>query len=326
MIQQKRTEIKAIMLFVLLFGTSIVTMTSYSMGAQSYTVGVQRGTDLYEVSTYNETEWSSVVGVTTQPDDLLGGEANKLGAKSKITIRSVDNVEWGTYDSLSILFNVLDPVSDDVAKMAAFVTAVGFNETNINGTYPGTYNVAIALASEWAYSAEGFEETPDNSFKLIPVLKDPTNFSEALADYNAWVDTVNPNPIMLGLGLDNYTKYTGEEFLMMLINNGLAMALPVTEYLTAIVGNLSCENVTVSGNSFIIEKVGIENYTIEVTYSDQGVLTSYVVKNLEGAVMYAIGLNTFDDLVLMIIELSIVVAIAGIVILSIRKKKKTRRI
>lgn len=331
MTQQNRKEFKTIMLFVLLFGTSLISMMIFTFGAeQTYTIGVQRGTDVFEVITYNEIEWNTVVGAVSPPDAQIGGDAETLGAKSKITIRSVDDVEWGTYDSLSILFNVLDPVPDDAATLIAFTQTVNFTEEYLNTTYTNTYNAAVALASEWIYSAEAFEETPDNSFKLIPVLKDPTKFSEALADYNNWSNYVNNLPtwpaFLVATGMSNYTNYTGEEFLMKLIYDEIAVGTPVNDYLTAMVKDLNCTNVTVDGNSLIIQKVGIENYTIEVSFSDQGTISSYVVKNLEGTIIYEIALNVFDDIILMVVELSIVIGIAGIVILSIRRKKKIQKI
>jgi hypothetical protein len=317
----KNKKVKAEILLVWLIGLFLIGIWSNIGTADTtYTVNLTRGTELLEVIKYDESEWNNVIGGSTQPNDWLEGEANVTGAISKVTIRSVENVKWGTFNSLNILFNVLSSVEN----VTEFVIMTNFTQEYINETYPNVYEVAIALSSEWSYTAEEFEESPDNSFKWIPVLKNPLDYNKTLTDYNDWVDYVNP--IMVILGLENYTKYSGKEFLLKLIYDRVAIPSPINTYLTNMVNELGGENVTIEGNTITIQRTGLENYTVQATYADQGTLSSFIVKNVEGTVIYEIALNNLGQIALMILEIALMIGFAGIIVFFIRKRRKTRKI
>jgi hypothetical protein len=319
----KNKRIKAEILLVWLIGLFLIGIWSNIGNANTtYTVNLTRGTEILEVIKYDETEWNKVIGGSTQPNDWLEGNANLTGATNKITIRSVDNVDWGTFDVLNILFKVSESIP--VAKLPQFIFMTGFNQSFINTTYPNVYKVAVALSSEWSYTAGEFEESPDNSFKLIPILKNPLDYNKTLTDYNDWVDYVNPTMVILGE--ENYTKYTGEEFLLKLIYDKVAIPSPINTYLTNMVSELGGENVTIQGNTITIQRTGLENYSVQATYGDQGTLSSFIVKNAEGTVIYEIALNTLGQLALMILEIALMVGFVGIIIYFVRKRKKTRKI
>ena len=319
----KNKRIKSKILLVWLIGIFFIGIWSnIGTASTTYTVNLTRGTEILEVITYDKSEWNNVMGGSTQPNDWLKGDANLTAATNKFSIRSVDNVVWDTFDALTILFNVLESIP--AAKLMQFIAMTSFNESFINTTYPNEYDVAVALASEWSYTAEEFEETPDNSFRLIPILKNPLDYNKTLTDYNDWVDYVNPTMVILSL--ENFTKYTGEEFLLKLIYDKVVMPSPLNTYLTNMVSELGGENVTIEGSTITLQRTGLENYTVQATYGDQGTLSSFIVKNAAGTVIYEIALNTLEQMTLMIIEIALMIGFAGIMIFFIRKRKKTRKI
>ena len=110
----------------------------------------------------------------------------------------------------------------------------------------------------------------------------------------------------------------------MLITSGIfTIARPFNSYLTTLIDKLDCDDSEVKGNTLILEKKGEEDYTVEVTFSDQGMQSSLVIKNDEDRVIYEI-IQDNTDMVVLIVSGVIAASVAGIIIVLIRRRKKFR--
>ena len=119
-----------------------------------------------------------------------------------------------------------------------------------------------------------------------------------------------------------FQNMTADDFLWQLALNNLAMGAPISTYIQELVDTLGCENASYSGNTLIIERTGEENYTVEMTYGAQGTLTSFVVKDTAGTIIYQfISLGDTNWIVYIIVGI-IVACLSTLVVYITYKKRK----
>jgi hypothetical protein len=103
-----------------------------------------------------------------------------------------------------------------------------------------------------------------------------------------------------------------------------AAAGPVGNYLLAVADALETENVTVSSRSLIFNQTGLNNYTIEFAYGDQGTLTSVIVKDQADNTIYYIKSINSEWIFYMVLAIAVAASIGIIVVLSLRSRKIKR--
>jgi hypothetical protein len=80
----------------------------------------------------------------------------------------------------------------------------------------------------------------------------------------------------------------------------------------------------VKQNSLIIEQKGDEDYIVEVTFNDQGIQSSIVIKNDNDRVLYEIVQDNSD--VVLLVSLGIIpITLAGIIIVILKKKNNFKQ-
>ncbi len=311
--RMKRASLGLFLLGIVFAGLSTTGIAT----ANNYEVALNKGTETYVVNQYDEDRWEKTIDEESEPDDWFGGDSDIIGAKSKITIRSIGDYKWDAFEVLMSIFDVLDSISK---KERPFFRE-NLEEDTINDEYSDKYQVWEALCSKWDFEADDFEEEPDDSEAIIPIFKDPKDLSEILEFYNTWAEDINS--IMIMLELEPFPILDGDEFLWNLALSGkLIVARPIKEYLKTLVDDLDCNDVEVKGTTLIFEREDDDKYIAEVTFSDQGTQSGFTVKD-DDNIIYEIILDNTTTIILISIGVSIS-AIAGIVIIFIFIKKRKK--
>ncbi len=265
------------MLFITAFSTVAKATTYYS----TFT----KGTEFFQVTTYNEVDWQTTVSTDYNPSDWFGGEASITGAQSKFTTMGWTSATWETYDFLLSFFLT----NSSAANALIILDQNGYNETEINNKYNNTCPLTSGMRSEWYFVSGGFNESHNSAIDMPLILDNPANYKKILDDYNNLAHEIQLddfgiifNPIVKPF----FQNMTADDFLWQIAFNDLAMGTPISTYIQELVDTLGCENASYSGNTLIIERTGESNYTVEMTYGAQGTLISFVVKDPAGTIIY----------------------------------------
>ena len=314
------------LLSVLLLGIILMGLISTSVSANpTYEIALTKGTEIFEITKYDNDGWENTVGNTTMPDDWFEGDSNKTGAQGKYTVKGWNYLNLKTYD---IFLQVMFSTEQFMTFMA--LSELGYNKTEINNNYTNSYWLWSGEGAEWYFTNSEFNETADDPISKIIVLKNPEDYKKILDDYNDLVDAIinDPNPGVLLQYKAQFSNITVDELLWKLIFEGLATASPFNDYLNALINGLNVKNATVNQNTIIIERYGVTNYTVEVSYGSKGTLSTFIVKDASGQIIYKItSYNT--EWIFFTILMIIGISFAGIVsYLLFRKFKlnKTRKI
>ncbi len=308
------------LLSVLLLGVILMGLISTSVSANpTYEIALTKGTEIFEVTKYDSDGWEDTVGNTTMPDVWFEGDSNKTGAQGKYTVKGWNYLNLKTYD---IILQVMFTIEQIMAFMA--LSDLGYNETEINNNYTNSYWLWYGLGAEWDFTDSEFNETADDSNSKIIVLKNPEDYNKILDDYNELVDTIiNDSIVPLPIKMQ-FSNITADELLWKLIFEGLATANPFNDYLNALINALNVQNATVSQNTIIIERFGVTNYTVEVSYGSKGTLSTFVVKDVSGQIIYQIT-SSNTEWIFFTILLTIGISFAGIVSYLLFKKFKLNK-
>jgi hypothetical protein len=305
------------LLLIGIFSTSIVASSTYQ-----HTLA--KGTDDFVVELYDSTEWKNIVDSSLTPSDWFEGEANITNAKSKATLRGWVPATWDTYDVLISIFMREFFNSTETFALLSIMDSQGYNETTINANYTTIYNFVYGLRSVWNYTTKDYEENPSYTEGII-IFPDPLKYKVMLDDYNALAEDLNGKFAIqfsvLGLSFPNVSV---DEFLWQLIFSGFATSGPHGNYLESLVSELGCENTTVSGSTLIIERYGITNYTVEISYGEKGMMSSFTVKDISDEVIYKITSSNSEWLFYLILIIVPAVSVALVVFVVVRNRKHKR--
>ncbi|MHA1294420.1 MAG: hypothetical protein ACTSQJ_17390 [Promethearchaeota archaeon] len=312
---------KVILLNIWLFAVILIGFIAISNANDStYQLKVNKGTLTTKIEKYDKNAWKDSINSSYGPKDWFNGDADETGAKKKITIRSIDEVKYSTYD---IWFNFfLSYIPEEVlGLLMSDPDQFGFTEKNINNNYDKKYNAWEILYVEWKYTTEEFDEEADiSNFKSI--IKNPEDFKIMLDDFNDWTEDIN---ILLQLFSLKISEVNEEDFLWNMLLDGLFIAGPINQYIEDLIDALEVEKITVEDNNILIEKTGKEEFNVEILYNSQGLQSSFTIKDNDGNIIYQIVSDNSNEITL-ILTISIVIGgIIGIVIISIKRKKRNRQ-
>ena len=318
-----KNKTKTSLLSLSLLSIILLGVLSSSISASAtYQLNLSKGTDEFTVDLYNDAGWKTTVDPLLTTSDWFGGEADVTNAKSKITLKGWATRTWTVYDVLTsiIMPEFLSFVAFGV--LSGLMIDEGFNETYINESYNNNFSSWFGLRAIWSYTTKTYEEKPSTN-DIITILDDPSDSKTMLDDYNTLATELNANPVILASPF-SFPNVSADGFLWALIFSGLAIAGPQADYLNSLVAELGCENVTVSGSTLIIERYGLTNYTVEVSYGEKGMMSSFTVKNISGTIIYQITSSNSDWVFYLILIIVAVSAVAIVTFLIIRKKKLRR--
>ena len=302
------------LLLIGIFSTSIVASSTYQHT-------LTKGTDDFVVELYNDAEWKNTVDSSLTPSDWFEGEANVTNAKSKATLRGWVPATWDTYDVFTSIFMREFFNSTETFALLFIMDSQGYNETTINANYTTNYNLSYGLSAVWNYTTNEYEENPSSTEAII-IFPDPLKYKAMLDDYNALAEDLNGNFAIQLSGLI-FPNVSADEFLWNLIFSGFATSGPHGNYLESLVSELGCENTTVSGSTLIFERYGITNYTVEISYGEKGMMSSFTVKDINDEVIYKITSSNSEWIFYLVLVILAALG-AGLVIyiVIIRRKPK----
>ncbi len=316
---KRKNRTKTILLSLSLLGMFLIGIYSTVVVASTYQVALIKETEYFSITQYEEDAWHTTVNASSTPTDWFEGEANMTDAQSKYTTLGWSYSSWEFYD---VLYSVILQKSQIPLLMA--IAELGYNETEINNNYTNTFNLWFGVRSYWNFTTINFEESPSNAQDPILIFQNPGDYWKMLDDYNHLVEDIQNDPSIPPFIKIQFSNITGDEFLWQLIFSGFGVALPANEYLTILIDELGCENATVNNNILTIERIGEANYTVEITYGAKGTQLSFVVKDVDSNIIYAIKSTGNENYVLNIILIVITISVIGFVAYIIYKKKTSR--
>ena len=325
-----RNEIgkKRALLAVFLLGTIFISLGATGIAAETtYEVALEKGTELYIVNQYNEDKWEDTFGDELEPDDWFEGDSDEVGAKSRITFRNVGDFKTDTFEAFMTIFDVLDaipkdlPVNNDTLRLMVL-----FSEDFIDEVYPDKFSIWEAITVKWNYETEEFDQTPDEKVNTIPVFKNIKNIIRILDNYNEWAAVINFNMTLLYPAFEPYPIMDGDDFLWKLILSGkLAIARPFNKYLNELIERLDANDAEVKDSTLVIDRKAKEDYTVEVSFNEQGIISSFIVKNEDERIIYEIIIDdTYEIILIVLIGITgvAIAAIVGIIVMLIKRTKE----
>ena len=303
------------LLLIGIFSTSIVASTTYQHT-------LRKGTDDFVVELYDSAEWKNTVDSSLTPSDWFEGEANVTNAKSKATLRGWVPATWDTWDVFTSIFMREFFNFTETFTLLTIMDLQGYNETTINANYATNYTLSYGLSAVWNYTTNEYEENPSSTEGII-IFPDPLKYKVMLDDYNALAEDLNGNFAIQFSGL-SFPNVSADEFLWNLIFSGFATAGPHASYLESLVSELGCKNTSVSGSTLIFERYGITNYTVEVSYGERGMMSSFTVKDINDEVIYKITSSNSEWLFYLILIVVSAVSVALVVFVVVRGRIRKR--
>jgi len=288
----------------------------------NYQTTLMKGTEIFTVDRYDNVRWKTTVNLSTTPSDWFEGDTNFKGAQSKVTIKGWNDITWQFYDVFTTIFMAEYFSSEDIFILLKIMDTAGYNETTINANYTDNYDLWYGLRAVWNFTIKNFEELPSYNDGVM-VFENPLDFKTILDDYNNLAADLN-GKISIQIAGYNFPILSADEFIWQLALNGLAIAKPQPEYLTNLVDELGCVNVSSSGKSLIVERYGETDYTVEISYGEEGTLSSLLVKDVDGNIIFQI-VSTNSEWIFYLILIIIAVCGVGLVVYIIIKKRKPKR-
>jgi hypothetical protein len=282
----------------------------------NYNLALEKGTQIMDVIDYDEQAWKTTVNMTSNPNNWFRGEADKVGAQSKTTILGWSGRDMNTYGMFDGLI-----IPRDYIPIFNAIHDYGYNHSYITNKYSYYYDVWDTTFTFRSFTLNTFSNFSDFTQEQSLILQDPGNISELLGDYNEFADIVNNDTV---LQLLNYTLpiLRGDDFLWQFVLERFMIGTPVNYYLTALIGALECNNVSIHGNTLTIKRNGLENYNVEVTYNNQGNLEAFLLQNSEGDIIYKINSYYPKITIIVVVGICSVSILALITIFFLYNKKR----
>jgi len=309
------------LLLVLVFGLFVTPISA----ASNYQVALVKGTDYYFVQNYDTDGWNSTFTSEFSPSNWFDGESNITGAERKVTTKGISVLRSeATYDIFSSIF-----FSGSKMTTLLSLSQYGYNETEINEIYSNNYLTWYGVQAEWYFTTEGFKETPNQSSNVLIILKNPEEYKEILDNYNDFVFRLKNDTAVPPLISGSLNNYTADEFIKLIAFNGLTLANPFSQYLSSMIETLNCINTSYSFNSrgnirLIMEGHSKTNFTIEITYTNQGSIGKVNIRNASNTEIYKITSYDVDWIFFTILFITIGIAL-GIVTILIYRRIKSKR-
>ena len=265
-----------VILFLLMFFINLNFITLGSSKSNNFINNLELGTQILKVSYYNEQAWINSVNIPTNPRDWFGGQADKVGAKYKLTI--TDKSYSGTESTHSLLLKLVFP--EKAYELFPDVSKYGY-DYYLSNNYTNQYQVWGYTFYYWNFTTGEFNVFQNYEYYLEMgvfsfIIQDPLDFKEMLVDYNDFAGKINNDTTLQALNI-SFPILTGVDLMWQFLLNRFAIATPVKDYLTAMIDVLNCTNAKVQGNTLIFQRRGEQNFNVEVTYNHLGIIEKFVI-------------------------------------------------
>jgi len=320
--KKKRIKTKILIkIFLLIFFSNLNFIAIGTSKSTIFTNNLEMGTQIIKVSYYNEQAWKNSVTNATDPREWFGGQADKVGAKYKLTI--IDKKYNENVSSNYIFLNFVFP--EKAHELFPNVSKYGYGYYLFNN-YTYQYLVWRYYFYYWNFTTGEFNVFQNSTYysdMLVSsfIIQDPLDYKKMLVDYNDFAGKINNDTTLQSLNI-SFPILTGDDLVWQFIISRIAVAAPINDYLTTMIEVLNCTNTTVRGNTLIFKKHGVQNYTVEVTYGRYGTVSSFIIKDLDNHIIYKIESFYPSDLFLLIIGIIIAILTAIIIYITLRKRKQ----
>ena len=319
MIKKKSITLKIIIILIILIPLINHFLIFIVQADTNYSIDLEKGTQILEVKKYDDEIWKNTVDITSTPSDWFGGDADKIRAKSKFTLLSYN--ERNKLNAYYLFSNLVIP--QNFLPLFINISNYGYDFTYIKRNYPNIFEVWENWYSYWSFTAKEFNDYADTDIGQSYIFKFPQDSSRLLNDYNDFAGKINNDTNLQLLGY-SLPVLSGDDLVWQFITRRFPVGNPKNEYLTTLKNTIGCKNATISGNKLIFQRYGEKNYTVEVTYSVQGLIDHIIVKNSEGYIFYEIT-SFYPKTIFYIILGIIAIFVLGIVVVLIIKKYKLQR-
>jgi len=283
-----------------------------------FNIALELGTQIYEVKKYNEVEWKNYIDENLNPRDWFGNNADKLGAKSRFT-----SIDWA-FSNLSTYYTFIRLIiPQDKLQLFYNLSYYGYDRDYIMANYTTYYRLCSYEYIFWTFTLGEFDETMEKEIEHIYFVQNPQDFKILVDDYNNFSTIINNDPVLESLNW-SLPLLTGDDFLWQFILTRRVIGSPLNEYLITLIDALECINASVHDSTLVLQRYGINNYSVEIGYNIQGMIDNIVIKNSENSVIYEI--ISYNPKVIFFIILGIVVSFiaGGVILIIIRKRKKMK--
>ncbi|MFX1572889.1 MAG: hypothetical protein ACFFB0_09075 [Promethearchaeota archaeon] len=312
-------------LVIILLSVVITNLISVSgLANYNYQIALEKGTEILKVKKYDKDAWKNTVSNFTTPNVWFEGESNNTGSRSKYVIKGWRGLTWNTYDVFISIFLPIFLDSKQIVPLLMIMNKSGYNETAINNNYTNNYKFWVGLRAKWNFTINDFDEKPIESNDRFLIFKNPEDYIKALSDYNSIAQQLN-NDLTIKMSGYSFPYFDGDQFLWILIQSEFAIAKPFNKYLSILVEELGCNNATVIDNVLTIKRFGETIYTVEISYGTEGIMVSFVVKDINNVIIYQI-IKTSSEWVFYIILLILSICIVVLCIFIILRRRKIMRI
>jgi hypothetical protein len=249
-----------------------------------------------EVKIYDEDAWKDCVGDEYKnPTKLWSGDSDEVGAKSKSVIKEYDDDKLNIWDVMELLGMDVEDMGIDSDAQDLLETALGLE---------GEWKVWMVTRDAWDFTADAYDEDPDDEDDEFPIFKDPKDGEEIMEEIGLVITYIYTQMYMLegldaataaGYGAAAASLVNGDYIaFMMLVDKGLPMAKDVEDYTEALLKALDCDKVKYKDGVVTIpaDKVDLLNaeddYTIECTISsDYGTVSKVEFLDGDDEVFYS---------------------------------------
>jgi len=313
---KKRRKLKLTALVFL--GIFIINYELYPLvlSNSNYAFSLEKGSQIFEVTYYDEETWKDTINVASNPTDWFAGESDTIGAKSKATVLGVHEGGSSTYGQFIKLFFSWFDVNTSI------LWQYGYGQSYFSNRYPGGYNVWFPQLTSWSFGSEPFDNYSNCRIHDITssFFREPLDFQSILYDYNDFAAVINNDTALQAINF-SMPILSGDDFLWHFILDRFVMVNPIDNYLTEVINALECENVSVSENKITFMRFGEKAYVMEFTYTSQGSLDTVIVKTSNSNVIYKITSTNLKFVVYIIIGI-FSGAIIGLISFSFYRKRK----
>ena len=281
----------------------------------NYHLSTKIGSQVHQIEYCNLQLWKETINDLSDPSDWFLGSSNQTGTQSN---RIIKNIATGEASTSALFRDIYNAFNIDFF----ILLDNGYGSSYLRSTYDYYYYSWNPYIDLTFFKNPPFEVS-DNGLEFNPrVLYHPENYSRIIANYNNFTAIVNNDPIMQSLNF-SLPEFNGDDFLMYLILNELVIASPINSYLNELIYSLGCENTNVQGNSLILNRTGINDYRIKVTFNANGLIDNFTITTTIGTLIFKITSWYPADVVIYIFWSIIIGLVALIGIAFWRWRKRT---
>jgi hypothetical protein len=292
--------------------------------AADYELLLDKDTFEFEIKAYDDSVRLDNVGSKyNDPSLLFGGDADIIGAKSKITIKEWDNKTIDVYEFLDIFYN-------DENLNRAFENNKEFLDNLLESAELGKdYETWMIIRNIW-----------DKTECKFPILKDPNDFENLLEEVNKVTYPIylatfvaNGDDAVTSAAKAKDALLTGNYLTwLLLVKKNISLLNPTSDYFNYMKKSLKAYAFDIEGDMIIINARRIKalevkkNYTVEITLNSDGTTSSIGFKDVNNYVFFSMEITSpiIYKYIILIFFTILTIAALGFTYLLKKRKLKSR--